>query len=69
MTLICYTLFIILLLWVFQVLYLNSYYRTMRQKVIISVGNEIAEAAQNANFEKNIERICFQNQQTNLQVH
>jgi len=60
-TLIGYTVFIVLLLWAFQILFLNSYYNTMRRNGVVEAGTEIAAAANGENFESSIESICYQN--------
>ena len=61
LTLIGYTVFIVLLLWGFQVLFLNTYYQTMRRNSVIKSGSEIAQVVDSENFEDNIESICYQN--------
>lgn len=60
-TLIGYTVFIVLLLWAFQILFINSYYHTMRRNTVMKAGSEIAAAAKGEMLESTIEGICYQN--------
>ena len=65
-TLIGYTIFIVLLLWAFQILFLNSYYHTMRRNAVMKAGSEIAAAAKGETLESTIESICYQNRMSCL---
>lgn len=58
-SLLFYTLFTVLLLWVFQVLFLNTYYHALRRKSIIKAGSEIISCISAENFDERLENICY----------
>lgn len=58
-SLIFYTLFTVLLLWLFQVIFLNSYYHIMQERSIMKAGSEICSRLSSENFESELESICF----------
>jgi len=60
-TLIGYTIFIVALLWVFQILFLNNYYYIMKRSGIMRAGKEISFNINSKNFSETLEKICFQN--------
>lgn len=60
-TLLCYTLFTVLLLWAFQIMFLNKYYNIMQKTSIENAGGKIiASIARGSDdFESELEQICF----------
>ena len=60
LTLISYTIFIVALLWLFQILFLNNYYHIMKKSSVMRAGNEIATKISAQDFGDQLERICFQ---------
>ena len=60
-TFIGYTLFIVALLWVLQIMCVNNYYYIMKRNSVISAGKDIALRINSENFSETLERISFQN--------
>lgn len=58
-SLLFYTLFTVLLLWVFQVMFLNTYYHAMRKRNIIKAGSEIISCISADDFDNRLESICY----------
>lgn len=58
-SLLFYTLFTVLLLWIFQVLFLNTYYHALRKNSIIRAGSEIISCISVENFDDKLENICY----------
>lgn len=58
-SLLFYTLFTVLLLWIFQVLFLNTYYHALRKRGIMQAGSEIISCISADNFDEQFERICY----------
>ncbi|MEA5136606.1 MAG: HAMP domain-containing sensor histidine kinase [Candidatus Fimivivens sp.] len=54
-----YTLFIIALLWVFQIILLKIYYQIMQKASIMQAGNQILNSFTESDFETQLEHICF----------
>ena len=54
-----YTLFTVALLWLFQIIFLNSYYHTMQKASIMQAGSQILNSFTDSNFETKLEEICF----------
>lgn len=54
-----YTLFIIALLWIFQIILLKSYYQVMQKASIMQAGNQILNSFTESDFETKLEHICF----------
>lgn len=54
-----YTLFIIALLWMFQIILLKSYYQIMQKASIMQAGNQILNSFTDSDFETQLEHICF----------
>ncbi len=60
-TFIGYTLFIVALLWVLQILFLNNYYYIMKRASVMSAGKSIALNLNSDNFSDTLEKLCFHN--------
>ena len=60
-TFIGYTLFIVALLWVLQILFLNNYYYIMKRNGVMRAGKEIALNINSENFSESLESTCFHN--------
>ncbi len=54
-----YTLFTVALLWLFQIIFIRSYYHIMQKASIIQAGNQILNSFDDSDFEAKLERICF----------
>lgn len=54
-----YTLFTVAMLWLFQIIFLNSYYHIMQKASIMQAGNQILSSFTDSDFETKLERICF----------
>ncbi len=54
-----YTLFTVALLWLFQIIFLNSYYHSMQKASIMQAGRQIFNSFNDSNFETKLEEICF----------
>ena len=46
-----YTIFIVVLLWTFQIAFINTYYQTMQRMSILRAGKEIIRSVGQENFE------------------
>ena len=60
-TFIGYTVFIVALLWVLQILFLNNYYYIMKRSSVMRAGKEIALNINSENFSESLESACFHN--------
>lgn len=54
-----YTLFTVALLWLFQIIFIKSYYHIMQRASIAQAGNQILNSFNDSDFETKLERICF----------
>lgn len=54
-----YTLFTVALLWLFQIIFLNSYYHIIQKASIMQAGRQILNSFTDSNFETKLEEICF----------
>ncbi len=54
-----YTLFTVALLWLFQIIFLNTYYHIMQKASIMQAGSQILNSFTDSNFETKLEEICF----------
>lgn len=54
-----YTLFTVALLWLFQIIFLNTYYHIMQKASIMQAGSQILNSFADSNFETKLEEICF----------
>ena len=54
-----YTLFTVAMLWLFQIIFLNSYYHIMQKTSIMRAGSQILNSFTDSDFETKLERICF----------
>jgi signal transduction histidine kinase len=57
--LLAYTLFTVVLLWMFQIIFLNKYYQMMQKASIIRAGKQLAQQIDQPNFEDILESTCF----------
>lgn len=54
-----YTLFTVALLWLLQIIFLNSYYHIMQKASIMQAGSQILNSFTDSDFETKLEEICF----------
>lgn len=58
-SLLWYTVFTLLLLWAFQVMFLNRYYHIMQKTSIMQAGSQVAQHIWSEDADTQLERICF----------
>lgn len=63
-----YTIFIVLLLWAFQITFINTYYQTMQRMSILRAGKEVIQSVGQENFEDRLENICFEHRMCSMVV-
>lgn len=63
-----YTLFTVLLLWLFQIIFLNTYYQAMQKASVIRVGAQIAAHISDDNFEDTLEQLSFSHRMCSLVI-
>ena len=56
-----YTALIILLLWAFQIVFLNTYYQQMKKASIIRAGTQILSHVGDEDFSSYLDRMAFDN--------
>ncbi len=61
-----YTLFTVLLLWMFQIIFLNKYYQMMQKADIIRAGSQLAQQIDDPDFEDILEQACFSHRMSAL---
>ena len=64
-----YTIFIVVLLWTFQIAFINTYYQTMQRMSILRAGKEIIRSVGQENFEESLESICFEHRMCSMVVN
>lgn len=64
-----YTIFIVVLLWTFQIAFINTYYQTMQRMSILRAGKEIIRSIGQENFEESLESICFEHRMCSMVVN
>lgn len=57
------------LLWTFQIAFINTYYQTMQRMSILRAGKEIIRSVGQENFEESLESICFEHRMCSMVVN
>ncbi len=63
-----YTILIVLLLWAFQIVFLNTYYQTMQRMSILKAGKQVAASVGREDFEEQLENICYEHRMCSMVV-